>query len=136
MYLLPVVLVILIGGGGNIQHFYRLVTDGVPTTGLVIDTEPNNHSKVRYRYRVGDQTYDAASLGGGGHGNPDVADLRPGDPILVYYLRSDPRISGPGTPQSRLSNELAFIALVVGVFALVTIGNWLYVKRRPKAAKA
>jgi len=69
----------------------RLRGDGATTLARVTRMTPRDHNYVYYEFQLGGRSY--TGWGNVGEGNPPAEKLRPGDSIVVTYLRSDPTVS-------------------------------------------
>ena len=82
-----------------------LADRGVETMGRIVALEPQNHSQIKYEYRVGGTAYS----GEWGPWKLDTAHV--GDNITVTYLPEQPRTSAAGRPNTRGWWVLPFIVL-------------------------
>lgn len=93
----------------NLIRFYQLEREGVRTSAVVTNLQPDNHQSVYYSFEVAGKTYSGA--GWAGFGNPEFRSLTVGQNLIVYYLRADPRISCAGIPEKLIENEVPPITL-------------------------
>jgi hypothetical protein len=78
---------------------------GIQTIGRIVALEPNNHSSIKYEYRVGDSNYS----GEWGPWNLEAA--RVGENVTVTYLPDQPRVSVAGKPNVEGWWVLPFVVL-------------------------
>ncbi len=93
---------------------YRLANGGISTQALVTNTACSDHSSFSYRYAVGGESFEGS--GRAGYGNPSCTVLKAGNQVQVTYLAAAPRMSIPGDPKERLSDET--LAVVVAALLL------------------
>ena len=108
LYLALAIAIVLFIGSINWMTYYRLSKQGIGTKAVVTKTNCSNHMTFSYRFDFNGQSIGGS--GGDGYGNPSCDTLRQGDPVLVYYLSSQPEINVPGDPKKRLTNETISIA--------------------------
>jgi hypothetical protein len=125
VYFGGVLIVGVLVGSCNLPRYSRLEARGADARGVVTATTCANHQLFAYEFPVGARTY--TGRGGGGYGNRECGDLRPGDAVRVRYLVSDPADNVPGQIDARLSNEWKSVAL--GALFLPLVGV-LIVRRR------
>ena len=88
---------------------YWLLKDGQQGTAIVIKELWSGHGVVAYRYRVGDKDYigeDARSWQ-----NPKYAHAMAGEPTVVYFSSSHPRLSLINRPRTAMPEGLPVLAL-------------------------
>ena len=105
--------------------WHGLAQRAVETNGFITAKEPNNHSSIRYSYRIGDQSF--TGIGRGGGANPEFEQLRVGDSIKVFYDSANPEVSCPDSPD----RQSADIMMAV-VFAIIVapIGGFIGLYRK------
>lgn len=108
-------------GGADGRRQDTLRREGQPTTGAVTALETRQRRAVRYAFVVDGREY--AGIGQPGLGSPRFEDLAVGDEVLVYYWPPDPSVSRLGAPRSPTSDWLIGAIVVLGVPALVVLGN-------------
>lgn len=85
-----------------------------------------------YRFDLNGQKIDG--FGGDGYGNPSCDTLKQGDPVLIYYLSSQPEINVPGDPKKRLNNETISIMMPALIFpALLVFAIYKWAERQKQA---
>jgi len=110
----------------------RFANEGIETVGTVIEVRCGDHETFIYDYVVNGRTY--RSGGGGGYGNRECRDLKPGDPVRVWFLPRYPSQDIPGDPRLRLNNQSLGILVMPIWFAIpYTIIIWR-TRRRLKRA--
>jgi len=132
LYLALVIAIVLFIGSINWMTYYRLSKQGIGTKAVVTKTNCSNHMTFSYRFDFSGQSIDGS--GGDGYGNPSCDTLKEGDPVLIFYLASQPEINLPGNPKERLNNEtisIAMASLIFPAFTIFAITRWN--KRRRKA---
>jgi hypothetical protein len=94
---------------------------GVITSGHIVSLEPQNHSGIRYTYRVGGANYTRSW--GPWRG---VEEARVGDSIDVTYLPDDPGTSIPGKPDVSGWWVLPFVVLpgMAGLASFLGLRRW------------
>jgi len=126
MVLLYVAVPCIIGivvGRLNIPTYWRLLNEGQATRATVDRTTCDNHGTLFYRFTVAERAY--TGWGSAGFGTPACGHFKPGDPIVVYYLPSDPTVSRPGEIRDRWDNEVISVVLAVTVLpAFLTVIVW------------
>jgi hypothetical protein len=92
-YLLPAYVIAALGASWVVEQI--LPTTGPPphggyaqATGSVEATDPSNHDQVRYSYRVGARTFEAAWSADGPQGHAST--LKLGQTITIWYEVRDP----------------------------------------------
>jgi len=108
----------------NLVQFYRLRKNGIRTSGVVMELQPNNHQSVYYSFEVAGKSY--SNIGRAGFGNPEFCCLTVGQNLIVYYLPSDPWVSCSGVPDQLIENEVPPIVLAGIIFPLfaMTVYCW------------
>ena len=104
------------------QDFYgALYRNGVPTTGVVLQTDPQNHNLVEYSYQVGSATYTAWSNADGPDGAAEQ--LRVGQSIRIVYDRLHPTVSCDCVPTAvdAFSGSTIVIQLMLVLAILVAV---------------
>lgn len=117
--------IVLFIGSINWMTYYRLSKQGIGTKAVVTKTNCSHHMTFSYRFDFNGQNIDGS--GGDGYGNPSCDTLKEGDPVLVYYLSSQPEINVPGDPRERLNNEtisIAMAALIFPALLVFAINRW------------
>jgi hypothetical protein len=114
------------------QDFYGpLYRNGVPTTGVVLQTDPQNHNLVEYSYQIESATYTGWSNADGPDGPADQ--LRVGQSIRIVYDRMHPGVSCDCIPTaadasagSTISIQIMFVffILVAIPIAIGFSGSW------------
>jgi hypothetical protein len=105
-------------GSLNMRKFYRLAQDGDVLVGAVTRTDCENHAVVYYSFRVGDNEYSGNATSGG-----RCAELGPGSPVDVSYVREDPSINTLSSrPSARFVNELISVGLASIFVPAVIVG--------------
>jgi hypothetical protein len=125
LYLALAIAIVLFIGSINWMTYYRLSKQGIGTKAVVTKTNCSNHMTFSYRFDFSGQSIDGS--GGDGYGNPSCDTLKEGDPVLVYYLSSQPEINVPGDPKERLNNETISIAmptLIIPGLVVFAINKW------------
>jgi len=122
---------LLLPFGSEWLRLGRFAKLGVETRGTVVKTTCGQHESFSYSYRVGDRTYRGG--GHGGMGNPECRDLRPGDPVRIWYLPNNEMASIAGDPAGWKRNEeltLAVAPFWFGIFFAFAI--WRELRAKPK----
>jgi len=117
-------------GSANWVTYFELARHGVATQGAVIKSSCSRHLTFSYRFTIGENQYEGVS--NDGYKKPSCNTLEPGDPVVIYYLPSNPRINDAGDPRQHLENEtvaVALAALLLPLFFLTVIVR-LYGKDR------
>jgi hypothetical protein len=96
--------------GSGLLRYQRYRRLGVETRGTIIETRCGHHQTFLYEYTVRGRTYRAT--GSAGFGNPECYDLKPGDPVRIWYLPDNEMASEAGDPEQRQRNEA--LGMVVG----------------------
>jgi hypothetical protein len=125
LYLALAIAIVLFIGSINWMTYYRLSKQGIGTKAVVTKTNCSNHMTFSYRFDFNGQSIDGS--GGDGYGNPSCDTLKQGDPVLIYYLSSQPEINVPGDPKERLNNEtisIAMAALIFPALLVFAINRW------------
>jgi hypothetical protein len=125
-YLLPAYVIAALGASWVVEQI--LPTTGPPphggyaqATGSVEATDPSNHDQVRYSYRVGARTFEAAWSADGPQGHAST--LKLGQTITIWYEVRDPSKSCYCTDPlelQRTDNDPGSVVLIVLV--LLTAG--------------
>jgi hypothetical protein len=107
------------------QRDHALAEDGVAARGQVALPDCPNHATYIYRFDVNGREY----RGRGGAGMK-CQRLRVGDPMSLWYLRTDPSINSDTEPRAALrANERSFaimaIAVPIGVFVMRRVVRFL-----------
>jgi len=125
LYLALAIAIILFIGSINWMTYYRLSKQGIGTRAVVTKTNCSNHMTFSYRFDFNGKSIYGS--GGDGYGNPSCDTLKQGDPVLIYYLPSQPEINVPGDPKERLNNEtisIAMAALIFPALLVFAINKW------------
>jgi len=125
LYLTLAIAIALFLGSINWMTYYQLSKNGIGTKAVVMKTNCSNHMTFSYRFDFNGQSIE--SFGGDGYGNPSCDTLKPGDPVLIYYLPSQPEINVSGDPKERLNNEtisIAMAALIFPALLVFAINRW------------
>jgi hypothetical protein len=125
LYLAFAIGIALFLGRINWMTYYRLSNNGIGTKAIVTNTDCSNHMTFSYRFDSSGQSIDG--LGGDGYGNPSCYTLKKGDPVLIYYLSTQPQINVPGNPKERLNNEtisITMAALIFPALLVFAINKW------------
>jgi hypothetical protein len=104
------------------QDFYgALYRNGVPTAGVVLQTDPQNHNLVEYSYQVGSATYTDWSNADGPDGAAEQ--LRVGQSIRIVYDRLHPSVSCDCVPTAAdaFSGSTISIQIILVLFILIAI---------------
>jgi len=104
------------------QDFYgALYRNVVPTTGVVLQTDPQNHNLVEYSYQVGSATYTDWSNADGPDGAAEQ--LRVGQSIRIVYDRLHPTVSCDCVPTatSAFSGSTISVQIMLVLLILVAI---------------
>jgi hypothetical protein len=104
-------------GSLNVPAYSQLVKHGVQARGIVTKVTPKFHNTASYVYTVDGRSFDGRNQSW--LPNVPVADLKPGDPVIVFYDPQNPSRSVLGNPRPMLENELAFVGL--GAVTLPTV---------------
>jgi hypothetical protein len=101
----------------------RLAFGGALTTGTVLSANclgGKNHHDVRlsYRFELDGASYTGSGLSG--TGNPGCGRIAAGDPVMLYYLPSEPQVSAP-----RLEPMRQLLTAMLGWALLVAAITWL-----------
>lgn len=102
----------------------KLVREGQIVTGQIRGVYPQNHGTVTYTYTINGRRFDAG-------GSPeDLAALRPGSPVRVYYVSSEPGLSILHEPQRAaldgvLNNLLMGTFVSIAPFGLMAVRSLL-----------
>jgi len=99
---------------GNWVLDYELEMSGQHTTGVIVESQPNNHGSCRYRYRVSARTFVGTDQ------NCPIVTV--GSPVEVTYSRSRPSVSVTGNGSGLLAGHL-LIALLVPTFLAIGVGR-------------
>jgi Protein of unknown function (DUF3592) len=102
--------------GSEWLNLRRFVNEGIETVGTVIEPRCSDHETFIYEYTVNGRTY--RSRGDGGYGNGDCRDLRPGDPVRVWFLPRYPGQDVAGNPRLRLNHQSLSIVIMPIWFAI------------------
>jgi hypothetical protein len=100
----------------NWWYDFQLWRHSRTAVGEIVELLPDNHSTVRYRFKVG-----ARSVTGAQQGYNAIGTAAPGQSLVVYYLPSDPGISIVDPPAGELANESTAILLAAAVFPALAI---------------
>jgi hypothetical protein len=119
----------LLANIGPVTRYVELLMSGVETTGAVTDPTCINHSSFRYSFRVGDRAFAGAAAYGAAK---SCGLLTAGEPVIVFYLPSDPSINISGVPKKGPPNELKMFGLAV--LGLTGAAGWALLRRRRKHA--
>ena len=117
-----------------LRRDYRLLADGVPTTGRVLSLEEMNHQRVDYSYRVGDRDYSGSGVGG--EGIPPFNALEVGAPVLVYYSEAELHLSALGQPAHRFWNDLVPILLAAVTIPAVLVSEFIRLMKRKRGIRS
>jgi hypothetical protein len=114
--------VVLLIGSLNVPFFYKLLKDGKPAEAVIIQTMPQNHCGVVYRFSVDGKEYQR---GGSDHCTQHV-----GARVTIYYY---PEKSGEPSertsydrPREALFNE--FIPIFLAAIFVATLSVWSLLK--------
>ena len=125
IYLVFAIAIALFLGSINWMTYYRLSKRGIGAEAMVTKTSCSNHMTFSYNFKLKGQSING--FGGDGYGNPSCDTLKEGDPLLIYYLSSQPEINVPGDPMQRLKNETISImmaALFFPALLVFAINKW------------
>ena len=103
---------------GDTGRFLELTRHGVEARGAVVETICADHDTFRYKFEIGTSSFE--SIGHDGMAT-DCASLKPGDPVVVYYLVKDPSVNVSGSPQRLFLGEAMFWVCFLSVIGL---GLW------------
>jgi hypothetical protein len=132
LYLALAIAIALFLGSINWMTYYRLSKHGIGIKAIVTKTSCSNHMTFSYYFELKGQSIDG--FGGDGYGNPSCDTLKEGDPVLIYYLSSQPEINVPGDPKKRLNNETISIMMAVLIFpALLVFAINKWTKKQKQA---
>jgi hypothetical protein len=132
LYLALAIAIAFFLGNLNWMTYYRLSKNGIGTKAIVTKTNCSNHMTFSYRFDLNGQKIDG--FGGDGYGNPSCDTLKQGDPVLIYYLSSQPEINVPGDPKKRLNNETISIMMPALIFpALLVFAIYKWAERQKQA---
>jgi hypothetical protein len=104
------------------QDFYgSLYRNGVQTSGVVLQIDPQNHNQVEYSYQVAGQTYTSWSSADGPDGVAEQ--LHGGQSIRIVYDRLHPTVSCDcvPTPADTFSGSTISIQIMLVLLILVAI---------------
>ena len=111
-------------GSINLPRLRALAARGVVVHGSVVRTDCSNHNRVLYSFSAHQQSY--AGSGTDVQGSIPCEAIRPGTPVTVTYLPTDPSVNVAGVLQSHLANEWLSVALAALVFPAFAIGAVLF----------
>ena len=126
--LLAAMTAIGISSAGRMFDYWKLASDGVETMGTVVQPTCASHMSFRYKYSVGDRTFQAVGI----HAAKPCPSLLPGDPVKVSYLPDDPGTSMIGDPHSALKNEI--VSITMAALILPALAVWVLWRRYRHAA--
>jgi len=106
---------------GNWVLDYQLEMSGQHTTGIIVESQPNNHGSCRYQYSVSDRIFLGL--------DQNCPTLNVGSRVEVTYLPWRPSVSVTGNASDLLASHV-IIALVVPTFLAVGVGR-LVSRRSP-----
>ncbi len=105
----------------DIQRSSRLVGEGRIAVGAITSTDCAYHGSILYAFQpsaADPPVRDAAKIR-----KPNCSEARPGDPISVVYVASEPNAETLGDPRDTYAGDLALLVLsVLAVVLLATIG--------------
>ena len=133
LYVVVACALAVVVGHFNVPRYWRMLNDGLATRARVMRTACDNHGSVFYRFEAAGREY--TGVGNAGFGTPECGHLKPGDQIVVYYLRWDPNVNLPGEIRHRWDNELIFLLLVITIFPALAVSScWRYLRARFRVA--
>ncbi len=124
-WLILVLLVAAVLGSVNLLDYLRLSRGAAVVTGQVTSRQPLHHDMVAAEFQVGGRSY-AVFKTFVVPPNPPKASLHVGDPIVVFYLPSAPRVATLGDPRHLVGNELASVLLSAILVPTLIVGVTLW----------
>lgn len=105
----------------------RLQVSGVSTWGTYIEQVPpkgRGSAYFRYDFDLGSSRYAGKSSEYAAILRPENWPSRLGDPVVVYYLPSDPSVNRAGSPTSQLLGWYGVLLLWIGFTAIPAYFLW------------
>jgi membrane protein implicated in regulation of membrane protease activity len=133
-WLVLAILLAILTGSFSLRSYAALASRGVRTTGTVAELLPRDHASARYRYQVGDKSYEG--LAGPREPNPPLEALKVGDAVVVYYNPTRPAFSVLGDPKPILENEVTSIAGAAIMFPTLIVLGALWHAHRERRRRA
>ncbi len=123
-------------GSVNLLDYLRLSRHSAVVTGKVTSRQPLNHDMIAAEFQVGGRSY-AVFKASVVSPNPPKAKLHIGDPIIVFYLPSAPRVATLGDPKYLIGSELASVLLAAILVPALVVGIalWRIERVRGRAAR-
>jgi hypothetical protein len=103
--------IVYILGSVNVPTLMKLARNPAQASATVILTDCQYHASVYYHYLAGGKNYTGRAQMG-----EECKLMKSGDKLSIYYVKTDPSISGYGDPSKRLKGELTVIGLIAVFF--------------------
>lgn len=110
---------------------YRLANDAKLITGLVVQPQCDRHLSFIYQFVVNEVPYHGMATSG------ECNQIKSGDPVQIYYLAENPKISMGESPKNALTNNVMVILIgSLTVPLVLLLSFWIKLRKWRKASNA